>query len=116
MSEGLMTEREWRRQYVRRVGKRSNCWGAQCWRPRPRWTQSRRCRMLLLAGAWTAALLLPMLVPRGTAREYNLPLAAEAAVPSPEQRNRLCPARGNGLHAADRYERAAIAGKVASSG
>ncbi|MDY4062052.1 MAG: hypothetical protein SO010_03975 [Candidatus Limiplasma sp.] len=87
MSEGLMTEREWRRQYVRRVGKRSNCWGAQCWQPRPRWTQSRRCRMLLLAGAWTAALLLPMLVPRGTAREYNLPLAAEAAVPSSRPRS-----------------------------
>ena len=82
MSEGLMTEREWRRQYVRAARKQPCCWGAQYWKPRQRWTQNRRCWALLLAGAWAAALLLPVLVPQTTVREYRLPQAAEASAPA----------------------------------
>ena len=51
MSEGLMTEREWRRQYVRIARKRTDCWGAQCWKPKPRWRQNRRNWACLLLGA-----------------------------------------------------------------
>ena len=52
MSEGLMTEQEWRSQYVRTARRRTDCWGAQCWKPKPRWRQNRRNWALLLLGAW----------------------------------------------------------------
>ena len=64
MSEGLMTEREWRRQYVRIARKRTDCWGAQCWKPKPRWRQNRRNWACLLLGAWAVALLLPVIAAR----------------------------------------------------
>lgn len=71
MSEGLMTEREWRSQYVRTARRRTDCWGAQCWKPKPRWRQNRRNWALLLLGAWAVALLLPVIASRSKPREYS---------------------------------------------
>ena len=71
MSEGLMTEREWRRQYVRIARKRTDCWGAQCWKPKPRWRQNRRNWACLLLGAWAVALLLPVIAAPSVPREYS---------------------------------------------
>lgn len=82
MSEGLMTEREWRRQYVRTARKRKDCWGAQCWKPKPRWQQNRRNWALLLLGAWAFALFLPVIAAPSVPREYSQLQQMEEVLPA----------------------------------
>lgn len=67
---GLMTEREWRRQAARPRPPRPACWGAQCVMPRRRkgvLREDRAFHAFLLLLSLVTAIMLPVLAP-GTAR------------------------------------------------
>ena len=64
---GLMTEREWRRQAARAKPPRSVCWGAQCVLPakrRKKLREDRSFSVFLLLLSLSAALAMPVLTPR----------------------------------------------------
>ncbi|MCI6376746.1 MAG: hypothetical protein MR842_03155 [Clostridiales bacterium] len=76
---GLMTEREWRRQAVRPRRAHPVCWGAQCVMAGKRGAlkQDKAFRAFLLLTACMLAVALPMLAPKRKRSEY--PMAAVQA-------------------------------------
>lgn len=82
MAEGILTEREWRRQAARTAQGRPRYWGAQCVRrARPLLTRDRRFHAALIVAAFSLALLLPLSVPlKPRPQEYRtLSVEPEAA-------------------------------------
>lgn len=75
MAQGVLTEREWRKQAIHAPRRRPPCWGAQCMMPRNRYglKQDRAFHALLIMLSFTVALILPFVVPRAQApAEYQL--------------------------------------------
>lgn len=75
MAEGILTEREWRKQASRARRKKPPCWGAQCmvFTPRQKLTQDRGLHALLIMLSFTAALIMPFAVPKPQAEtRYQL--------------------------------------------
>lgn len=78
---GLMTEREWRRQAARAKPPRPVCWGAQCVLPaqkRKKLRDDRSFSVFLLLLSLSAALAIPMLTPRTVRQEYPQATAAQS--------------------------------------
>lgn len=70
---GLMTEREWRRQAARAKPPRSVCWGAQCVLPAEKTqktAEDRSFSVFLLLLSLSAALVMPVLTPRTLRQQY----------------------------------------------
>lgn len=86
---GLVTEREWRRQASRRTRRRPAWWGAQYLLPSPKakgLKQDRAFRLFLLLLSFTAAALLPCFVSRRAADEIaEYPLSAPQTVSEPRR-------------------------------
>ncbi len=79
---GLMTEREWRRQAARAKPPRPGCWGAQCVLPAQRRRKLREDRafsVFLLLLSLSAALAMPMLTPRAVRQQYPQATAVQSA-------------------------------------
>lgn len=79
---GLMTEREWRRQAARARPHRPGCWGAQCVLPaqkRKKLREDRSFSVFLLLLSLSAALTMPVLTPRTVRQEYPQATAAQSA-------------------------------------
>ena len=79
---GLMTEREWRRQAARPRAPRPACWGAQCVMPAPcrkKLREDRAFHAFLLLLSLSVALALPLLTPRAVRRLYPEAEAAQSA-------------------------------------
>ena len=78
---GLMTEREWRRQAARAKPPRSVCWGAQCVLPakrRKKLREDRSFSVFLLLLSLSAALAMPVLTPRTLRQQYPEATTAES--------------------------------------
>ena len=78
---GLMTEREWRRQAARAKPPQPVCWGAQCVLPaqkRKKLRDDRSFSVFLLLLSLSAALAIPMLTPRTVRQEYPQATAAQS--------------------------------------
>lgn len=78
---GLMTEREWRRQAARAKPPRSVCWGAQCVLPakrRKKLREDRSFSVFLLLLSLSAALVMPVLTPRTLRQQYPEATTAES--------------------------------------
>ncbi len=84
---GLMTEREWRKQTMRRA-PRPDYWGAQCVIKPARQTlkEDKAFRAFLILLSLVTALTMPLLAPRAQQREYPQ-AAAEAAAEGVEARS-----------------------------
>lgn len=78
---GLMTEREWRRQAARARPHRPGCWGAQCVLPaqkRKKLREDRSFSVFLLLLSLSAALAMPALTPRAVRQQYPQATAAQS--------------------------------------
>ncbi len=88
---GLMTEREWRRQALRPRRAHPVCWGAQCVMACKRGAlrQDKAFRAFLLLAAGMLAVALPLLTPRGRRGEYPV-AAAQASAQQAQPREVSC--------------------------
>lgn len=74
MSQGILTEREWRRRHLRGVRPGPRCWGAQCVRPRrPPLSSRRSVHGLMLAVSLSCAFMMPFVFsPKRSESPYRL--------------------------------------------
>ena len=78
---GLMTEREWRKQAARAKPSRPVCWGAQCVLPvqkKKKLRDDRSFSVFLLLLSLSAALAMPALTPRAVRQQYPQATAAQS--------------------------------------